>query len=119
MGRLDPSCAERLNAPIPPACREGMRFGEQNLYGQAKILLIERSLKGALMVVGALNLGGAVEMVPNPVGVAELAVEKWAVQLPMPLQPPPSHEGTTSSVPVVCQLGRSKTNSLRLQPNGR
>lgn len=47
--------------------------------------LIERSIKGGLIVVGALNLGGSVEMIPNPVAVAELAVEKGALQLLMPI----------------------------------
>jgi len=47
--------------------------------------LIERSTKGGLIVVGALNLGGSVEMIPNPVAVAELAVEKGAAQLLMPI----------------------------------
>jgi ATP-dependent Lon protease len=112
-----------LNAPVPPAFRESVRFGEQNLYGQSNTLiggrdprghefsvqlramdndrsghglglavlltlcgsLIERSMKGGLIVVGALNLGGSIEMVPNPVGVAELAVEKGAIQLLMPV----------------------------------
>jgi ATP-dependent Lon protease len=47
--------------------------------------LIERSTKGGLIVVGSLNLGGSVEMIPNPVAVAELAVEKGAAQLLMPI----------------------------------
>ncbi|MBI4766665.1 MAG: BREX system Lon protease-like protein BrxL [Deltaproteobacteria bacterium] len=47
--------------------------------------LIERSVKGGLIIVGALNLGGSVEMVPNPVAVAELAVEKGATTLLMPI----------------------------------
>ena len=47
--------------------------------------LIERSVKGGLIIVGVLNLGGSVEMVPNPVAVAELAVEKGAVTLLMPI----------------------------------
>jgi ATP-dependent Lon protease len=47
--------------------------------------LMERSTKGGLIVVGALNLGGSVEMIPNPVAVAELAVEKGAAQLLMPI----------------------------------
>ncbi|MCK4302972.1 MAG: BREX system Lon protease-like protein BrxL [Candidatus Eisenbacteria sp.] len=112
-----------LNAPVPPAFRESVRYGEQNLYTRAKDLvgdrdprahefsiqmramdversgaglglpvllalcggLIERSIKGGLIVVGALNLGGSVEMIPNPVAVAELAVEKGALQLLMPI----------------------------------
>ena len=47
--------------------------------------LIERSLKGGLIIVGSLNLGGSVEMIPNPVAVAELAVEKGAATLLMPI----------------------------------
>jgi len=112
-----------LNAPVSPALRESVRYGEQNLYTRAKELvgdrdprahefsvqlraidsdtsghgiglgvlmalcggLIERSLKGGLIVVGELNLGGSVEMVPNPVAVAELAVEKGAATLLMPI----------------------------------
>ena len=47
--------------------------------------LIERSVKGGLIIVGALNLGGSVEMIPNPVAVAELAVEKGAATVLMPI----------------------------------
>jgi ATP-dependent Lon protease len=47
--------------------------------------LIERSVKGGLIIVGAVNLGGSVEMIPNPVAVAELAVEKGATTLLMPI----------------------------------
>jgi ATP-dependent Lon protease len=112
-----------LNVPVPPAFRESVRYGEQNLYTRAKELvgdrdprahefsvqlramdadtsghglglgvvvalcggLIERSVKGGLIIVGTLNLGGSVEMVPNPVAVAELAVEKGATTLLMPI----------------------------------
>jgi ATP-dependent Lon protease len=35
--------------------------------------------------VGVLNLGGSVEMLPNPVACAELAIEKGAVTLLMPI----------------------------------
>jgi len=47
--------------------------------------LIGRSVKGGLILVGAVNLGGAVEMIPNPVAVAELAVEKGAATLLTPI----------------------------------
>lgn len=46
---------------------------------------MERSTKGGLILVGSLNLGESVEMIPNPVAVAELAVEKGASQLLMPI----------------------------------
>jgi ATP-dependent Lon protease len=112
-----------LNAPVPPAFRESVRYGEQNLYTRSKELvgdrdprahefsvqlramdadkaggglglavlialcsgLLERSVKGGLIVLGALNLGGSIEMVPNPVAIAELAVEKGATTLLMPI----------------------------------
>ncbi|HHX09981.1 MAG TPA: protease Lon-related BREX system protein BrxL [Firmicutes bacterium] len=112
-----------LNAPVPPAFRESVRYGEQNMYVRAKELvgdrdprahefsiqlramdvdrtghglglpvlialcsaLIEKSIKGGLIVVGALNLGGSVEIIPNPVAVAELALEKGATTLLMPI----------------------------------
>ena len=112
-----------LNAPVPPALRESVRYGEQNLYVRARDLvgdrdprghefslqmramdtdssggglglpilialcgsLIERSVKGGLVLVGALNLGGSVELLPNPVSVAELAIDKGAQTLLMPV----------------------------------
>ena len=36
-------------------------------------------------MVGTLNLGGLVEMLPNPVAMAELAVDKGAATLLMPV----------------------------------
>src|SRR5690606_28367682 len=103
-----------LNHPVPPAFRESVRMGEQNLYSRAKELvgsrdprghefsiqlrsmdngrsgtgigfptlvalvgaLIERNTRGGAVIVGSLNLGGSVDMVANPVAIAELAVEK-------------------------------------------
>lgn len=112
-----------LNAPVPPAFRESVRYAEQNLYTRAKELvgdrdprshefsvqlraidndrsgaglglsvlialcsgLLERSLVGGLIVVGSLNLGGSIELIPNPVALAELAVEKGATMLLVPI----------------------------------
>ena len=47
--------------------------------------LLERSVRGGTIVVGALNLGGSVERLPRPVEVAELAVERQAAVLLMPV----------------------------------
>jgi ATP-dependent Lon protease len=112
-----------LNQPTPPAFRESVRVGEQNLYTRAKELvgdrnprgqefsvqlramdadktgaglglpvvvalcgaLLGRNTRGSTIVVGALNLGGSVEMVPNAVRVAELAIDKQAQTLLMPV----------------------------------
>ena len=112
-----------LNTPTPPAFRESVKVGEQNLYAKSKGLvgdreprdheftiqvramdadksgsglglpvlaaltgaLLERNTEGGLIVVGALNLGGSVELIPNAVAVAETAIEKQATTLLMPV----------------------------------
>ena len=112
-----------LNAPVPPAFRESVRYAEQNLYARAKELvgdrdprahefsvqlramdndrtgadvglpalmalcsgLLETSIKGGLIPVGALNLGGSVEPLANAVGIVEVAVEKGASVVLMPV----------------------------------
>lgn len=112
-----------LNQPTPPAFRESVRVGEQNLYVRSKELvgdrnpreeefsvqmraidsdktgqglglpvlvafcgaLLGRNSRGGTIVIGALNLGGSVEMVPNAVRIAELAVDKQAQTLLMPV----------------------------------
>ena len=112
-----------LNAPIPPAFRESVRYAEQNLYTRSKQLvgdrdprshefslqlramdndqsgtslglpalmalcsgLLEKSTKGGLIVVGALNLGGSVEPLANAVSIIEVAVDKGADTVLMPV----------------------------------
>lgn len=112
-----------LNQPQPPAFRESVKVGEQNLFGRAKELvgtrdprahefsiqlrpldadksgaglglpvlvalvggLLERSTRGGTIIVGPLNLGGSLEPLPNPVAIAELAIDKKATTLLMPV----------------------------------
>ena len=112
-----------LNAPVPPALRESVRYAEQNLYTRSNQLvgdrdprshefslqlramdndrsgmslglpalmalcsgLLEKSTKGGLIVVGALNLGGSVESLANAAGIVEVAVDKGADTLLMPV----------------------------------
>jgi ATP-dependent Lon protease len=47
--------------------------------------LLERNTRGGTILVGPLNLGGSIEMLRNPVAIAELAVDKKAVTLLMPV----------------------------------
>ncbi|MBL8695661.1 MAG: BREX system Lon protease-like protein BrxL [Planctomycetes bacterium] len=113
-----------LNQPQPPAFRESVRVGEQNLYSRAKELvgdrdprahefsvqlramdadrngaglglpvlvalvggIVNRNTRGGTILVGAMNLGGSVDNLPNAVAVAELAVDKQATTLLMPVQ---------------------------------
>ena len=46
---------------------------------------MERSTRGGTIIVGPLNLGGSVELIQNPVAIAELAVDKQAATLLMPV----------------------------------
>ena len=115
--------AKILNQPSPPALRESVQVGEQNLYAGGKALvgdrdphgrrymvqmqprdndrsgtglglgvlaamvggLLERKTRGSTIIVGALNLGGSLERLPDPVAIAELAVDKQATVLLMPV----------------------------------
>jgi ATP-dependent Lon protease len=47
--------------------------------------LLQKSIKGGLVVTGGLNLGGSVEPIFNPVSVVEVAVEKGAGSILMPI----------------------------------
>ena len=47
--------------------------------------LLQKSLKGGLIVVGGLNLGGGIDPVYNAINVAELAIEKGATTLLVPI----------------------------------
>lgn len=47
--------------------------------------LLGKNTRGGAIIVGALNLGGSVEMLPNAVHIAELAVDKQAQTLLMPV----------------------------------
>jgi ATP-dependent Lon protease len=47
--------------------------------------LLKKSLRGGLIVIGEINLGGSIEPIHNPVSIAEIAVEKGATTLLMPV----------------------------------
>lgn len=47
--------------------------------------LLGKNTRGGTIIVGALNLGGSIEPIPNAVRIAELAVDKQAQTLLMPV----------------------------------
>ena len=47
--------------------------------------VLEKSIKGGLVVVGNLNLGGSLDLVYNAINLGELAIEKGATTLLIPL----------------------------------
>lgn len=47
--------------------------------------LLNKNVKGGLIVVGEVNLGGSIEPIHNPISVAEIAAEKHARAILMPV----------------------------------
>lgn len=64
--------------------RSGTGLGVPMLLGLCSAL-IEKSTKGGLIVVGSLTLGGTVEQLSNAVCLVELAVDKGAATVLMPV----------------------------------
>jgi ATP-dependent Lon protease len=66
------------------AAKSGAKIGIACLIALCSSLL-KKSIQGGLVIVGDLNLGGSIESVYNPVSLAELAVEKGAESLLVPV----------------------------------
>ena len=66
------------------AAKTGSSLGLAVLLSMSSGLL-NKSLKGGLIVVGNLNLGGGIDPVYNAINVAELAIEKGATTLLIPI----------------------------------
>jgi ATP-dependent Lon protease len=66
------------------AGKSGAKLGVGVLVAMCTSLL-KKSLRGGLIVIGEINLGGSIETVHNPVAIAEIAVEKGATTLLMPV----------------------------------
>jgi len=66
------------------AAKSGAKLGVAALVALCTSLL-KRSVRGGLIIVGEINLGGSIEPVHNAVAIAEIAVEKGATSLLMPV----------------------------------
>lgn len=66
------------------AAKSGAKLGVASLVALCTSLL-KRSVRGGLIIVGEINLGGSIEPVHNAVTIAEIAVEKGATALLMPV----------------------------------
>jgi ATP-dependent Lon protease len=66
------------------ASKSGAKLGMASLLALSTAL-VKKSVRGGLIIVGEINLGGSVEPVHNPVTIAEIAVEKGASALLMPV----------------------------------
>jgi len=66
------------------ASKSGAKVGVALLVAMCTALL-KKTTRGGLIIVGEINLGGSIEPVHNAVTVAEIAVEKGATALLMPV----------------------------------
>lgn len=64
--------------------KSGAKLGVAALIALSTALL-GKSVRGGLVVVGEINLGGSIEPIHNAVPIAEIAVEKGAAALLMPV----------------------------------
>jgi len=85
VGDRDPRSFEfSLQLRAFDASKSGNGTGMAVLMGLCSALL-EKSIRGGLVIVGQLNLGGSLDLVYNAITLAELAVEKGAKTLLIPL----------------------------------
>lgn len=66
------------------ASKSGAKLGVAGLVALCTSLL-KKSIRGGLIIVGEIALGGSIEPIYNPVMIAEIAVEKGATALLMPV----------------------------------
>ena len=66
------------------AAKSGAKVGVATLTALCTSLL-KKSIRGGLIIVGEINLGGSIEPIHNSVSMAEIAVEKGATALLMPV----------------------------------
>jgi ATP-dependent Lon protease len=64
--------------------KSGAKLGVSVLIALCTALL-KKSVRGGLIVVGEINLGGSIETLHNPINIAEIAIEKGATSLLMPV----------------------------------
>lgn len=66
------------------AAKSGAKLGVATLIALCGALL-RKSVRGGLIVVGEINLGGSIEPIHNAVTIAEITVEKGAQALLVPV----------------------------------
>lgn len=66
------------------ASKSGAKLGMATLIALCTSLL-KRNARGGVVIVGEIALGGSIEPLNNPVSIAEIAVEKGATSLLMPI----------------------------------
>jgi ATP-dependent Lon protease len=66
------------------ASKTGSKLGMAALIALCTALL-KKSIQGGLIIVGEINLGGSIEPIHNPVSLVEIAIEKGATAILIPV----------------------------------
>ncbi|GKT09819.1 BREX system Lon protease-like protein BrxL [Desulforhabdus sp. TSK] len=66
------------------ASKSGAKLGVASLVAFCTSIL-KKSVRGGLIIVGEINLGGSIEQIHNAVSITEIAVEKGATAILMPV----------------------------------
>jgi ATP-dependent Lon protease len=66
------------------ASKSGAKLGVAALIALCTALL-KKSVRGGLIIAGEINLGGSIESLHNPVSITEIAIEKGATALLIPV----------------------------------
>lgn len=85
LGDRDPRAHEfSIQLRAFDASKTGTGLGVAVLIALCSAIL-EKNTKGGMIIIGQLNLGGSIDLVHNAVNLAEIAVEKGATSLLIPL----------------------------------
>jgi ATP-dependent Lon protease len=85
VGDKDPRSHEfALQLRAFDAAKSGAKVGIGVLISLCTAML-KKSVRGGLIIVGEVNLGGSIEPIHNPVSLVEIAVEKGAIAVLMPV----------------------------------
>jgi ATP-dependent Lon protease len=66
------------------SAKSGSKIGVAALVALCTALL-KKTIRGGLVIIGEINLGGSIETLHNPVAMVEIAVERGATAILMPV----------------------------------
>lgn len=85
VGDKDPRCHEySIQLRAFDSSKSGAELGVATLIALATSLL-KKSIRGGLIIVGQVNLGGSIEPVHRAISLVEMAIEKQATAILMPV----------------------------------
>jgi len=74
----------QYNLELFDSSKSGANLGVASLLALCTSLL-KKCIRGGLIIIENINLGGSIEHIHNPIAMVEIAVEKGAVAILMPV----------------------------------